>query len=124
MSNVEDNALILTQWTSATPLEYLQIVERQREDVEIVDRGLLALGIRDRIRNQGPISTLGYEDHLRIMIDDALESRPVYVIEEDPIIMKYFYIMETGPSIYRVQPYNPVTSSDDSNSTTQSSDEL
>ena len=124
MSNVEDNALILAHWTSATPLEYLQIVERQREDVEIVDRGLLALGIRDRIRKQGPTSTLGYEDHLRIMIDDALESRPVYVIEEDPLIMKYYYITETGPSIYRVQPYNPLTHNEDSNSTMRSSDEL
>jgi hypothetical protein len=110
MANVEENALILAQWTSATPLEYLQIVEGQRPDVEILDRGLLALGVRDRIAQLEFPLTPDYETIILSRIDEALQSRPVYVIEEDPIIMKHYCLEKTEPSIYRVKEWERLTS--------------
>ena len=110
MANVEENALILAQWTSATPLEYLQIVEGQRPDVEIIDRGLLALGVRDRIAQLEFPLTPDYETIILSRIDDALQSRPVYVIEEDPIIMMHYCLERTEPSIYRVKEWERLTS--------------
>jgi hypothetical protein len=110
MANVEENALILAQWTSATPLEYLQIVEGQRPDVQILDRGLLALGVRDRIAQLEFPRTPDYETIVQSHIDEALQSRPVYVIEEDPIIMKHYCLEKTDPSIYRVKEWEPLTS--------------
>ena len=110
MANVEENALILAQWTSATPLEYLQIVEGQRPDVEILDRGLLALGVRDRIAQLEFQLTPDYETIILSRIDEALQSRPVYVIEEDPIILMHYCLERTEPSIYRVKEWTPLTS--------------
>jgi len=107
MANVEENALILAQWTSATPLEYLQIVEGQRPDVEILDRGLLALGVRDRIAQLEFQLTPDYETIILSRIDEALQSRPVYVIEEDPIILMHYCLERTEPSIYRVTEWEP-----------------
>jgi hypothetical protein len=49
ISSVKPNALILGQWTTAPLLDYMQIVERQRPDVTVLDRGLISLGIRDRL---------------------------------------------------------------------------
>ncbi len=110
MAQVEPGALILAQWTSATPLEYMQIVEGMRPDVEILDRGLLALGIRDRLlRARGapitdaiPLTITSLTDR----VNAALARGPVYIMEDDPVLRGSFCYERLEGEIYQLFPWN------------------
>jgi prepilin signal peptidase PulO-like enzyme (type II secretory pathway) len=106
MEQVADDAFIVAQWTSATPLEYMQIVEGRRPDVEVFDRGLFILGIRDQLVRGGQQDQLAVED----AIEDALierirgqlQQRPVYLIEDDPFLRAHFCLVRQQNDIYRL----------------------
>lgn len=106
MARVELNALILAQWTSATPLTYLQVVEGDRPDVRILDRGLLALGIRHRLEQEGRNTPdewgAAFAAELEGRVHEALMSRPVYVMEDDPTVRASFCLHPMAGGIYRV----------------------
>ncbi len=112
LATVEPDALIITQWTKATPLQYMQIVEGQRLDVEILDRGLLALGIRDAYLRQGEAAARVYNNaivaHLQQIIQEQLPHRPIYITEEDPILdlIACYKPIQTG--LYRITCAKPL----------------
>jgi hypothetical protein len=79
LSNVEQNAIILSWWSFSTPLWYAQLVEGRRPDIAIID---------DRTRLDEQLGDLSH------VIDAVIASRPVYVIrfsqtELDPLRARY-----------------------------------
>ncbi len=110
MDVVEPNALILAQWTTATPLEYAQIVEGRRPDVEIIDRGLLGLAVRDQLRRNGIVSSGDYGPFavavLTERVREELKNRPVYIMEDDPIFRESFCYERLEENIFKVLPWN------------------
>lgn len=108
LAEVEPNSLIITQWTAATPLEYLLIVEQQRPDVSIFDRGLFSLGIRARYvacleKTNQALCAYSFDEALQSYIDQQLPERPVYITEYDPIIKEDYCLISTG-NLFRVLP--------------------
>ena len=106
MAEVEPNALILAQWTSATPLEYLQVVEGKRPDVEILDRGLLGLAVRDQLMRRG-VAAPGEYGAIAVAVltervHEELKHRPVYIMEDDPVLRGSFCYEELESGIYRL----------------------
>jgi len=109
MAQVKPNALIIAQWTTSTPLEYVQIVENQRPDVQIVDEGMLALGIRDNYYRTGQLGVMSnygvaVNSALLELVDKALISRPVYVMHNDMVLQTRFCLVPFGDNIYQVLP--------------------
>jgi hypothetical protein len=110
MDVVEPNALILAQWTTATPLEYIQTIEARRPDVEILDRGLLGLAVRDQLRRG---SVAGPEEYgpfavsvLTERVREELKRRPVYIMEDDPIFRGTFCYKRLEENIFRLLAKN------------------
>ena len=110
MEVVEPNALVLAQWTSATPLEYAQIVEGRRPDVEIIDRGLLGLAVRDQLKREGIATSDEYGPFavavLTERVREELNERPVYIMEDDPIFRDSFCFERLEEGIFRILPQN------------------
>ena len=110
MDVVEPNALILAQWTTATPLEYVQTVEGIRPDVEILDRGLLGLAVRDQLRRgtiaapeeYGPFAVAVLTER----VSGELKNRPVYIMEDDPIFRDTFCYERLEQDIFRILAKN------------------
>jgi len=107
LEQVEPEGVILTQWTGATPLTYMQIVEGQRSDVTVIDRGMAALGIRDDQNRQGNTSTSVAEaairDYLRQVVREALQGgKAIYVTEDDPALRTLFCYETLSGNLYRI----------------------
>jgi len=109
MAEVEPGALVLAQWTSATPLEYVQIVEGLRPDVEILDRGLMALGIRDELNRSGIATQVDANSMalaaLTERVSRELSDRPVYIMENDPVLRGLYCYEKQNIDIYRLFPW-------------------
>jgi hypothetical protein len=103
---VEPGALIAAEWSTATPLKYLQIVEGQRPDVEIFDWGLFGLGRLAYYRGRNLPADAAQRFWVRDMADiltEAMQERPVYAADEYEVFEEYFTLTpESG--IYRVEP--------------------
>ena len=69
LATMEPDAVIVSWWSTSTPLWYAQRVEGQRPDITIVD---------DRTRLDEALGDI------TDVIDANLGSRPVYVIRSDP----------------------------------------
>jgi len=108
MEIVEPNALVLAQWTSATPLEYAQIVEGRRPDVKVLDRGLLGLAVRDRLKREGIATSDEYGPFavavLTERVREEMNERPVYIMEDDPIFRDSFCLEPLEQGIFRILP--------------------
>lgn len=107
--SVEPSSFVVTEWTWATPLEYLQIVEGQRPDVVIFDRGLDGLATWGRLRKQG-ISDSDAANRIRqglaLRIAAELRKRPVYMTEYDDALASTFaFILQDR--FYRLEPKSP-----------------
>jgi hypothetical protein len=109
LETVEPNSLILTQWTAATPLEYMILVEGRRYDVEIFDRGLYSLGVRAKLlectKNSNMLQGCAElkDNSLQIYINSQLPVRPVYITEYDPALRRDFCLVDSE-YLYRVLP--------------------
>jgi hypothetical protein len=79
LSQAQPNAIILGWWTSAPPLQYLQIVEGQRPDVLIINRFLIEA------------------DEMYALIDHSLGHQPVYVMELDEGLVGAYQAIPVGP---------------------------
>lgn len=93
LDEVLPSAFVFTQWTWATPLEYLQIVEGRRLDVTVFDQGLYSLAIWGQLRDrQVPDSLASEQINARLVevVGQALKSRPVYATDMDPVLAKHF----------------------------------
>jgi hypothetical protein len=105
MSKIDANAFVVTQWTAATPLEYVQIVEKIRPDVEIFDRGLYVLGLQDKLEGDDSRDQIIIEQ-LVSLVKSQLQIRPVYATENDPLLNDYFCFVPDG-MIYRINLPQP-----------------
>jgi hypothetical protein len=100
MSQIEANAFVVTQWTAATPLEYLQIVEKVRPDVELFDRGLYVLGLQNKLAGNDHRDQI-ITGQLVALIKSQIQTRPVYATENDPVLNDYFCFVPDG-ILYRI----------------------
>lgn len=92
LEQVQPDALILGWWGVAPPIEYLQLVEGYRPDVQIINRFLI-----------------GQDDMSRLIATEA-SRRPVYI---DTLIIDlpaYLEVRKQG-TLYRVQPKSKPVSS-------------
>ncbi|HJW83584.1 MAG TPA: hypothetical protein VJ754_04705, partial [Anaerolineae bacterium] len=79
------NALILGWWDSVPPIEYLQLVEGQRPDVQAINRFLIA------------------PDAMRQLIQREAARRPVYIDSVPEELLAIAEAEATGP-VYRLRP--------------------
>jgi hypothetical protein len=108
MTHVEPNAFVVTQWTSGTPLWYMQIVEGRRPDVEIFDRGGFSLGVRDRLLRSGEtdaasISETTFNELVARIEQELASGRPVYITENDPLIRRAFCSVPLTDDVYQLR---------------------
>ncbi|MFQ5854599.1 MAG: DUF2723 domain-containing protein [Anaerolineae bacterium] len=82
---VEPDALILGDWGYAAPIAYLQLVEDRRPDATVINRFFIS-----------------FED-MRQLIDQAIESRPVYIVSVEPDrTMERLYDLEAAGRGFRI----------------------
>jgi hypothetical protein len=80
LDSAEPDAIILGWFLTAPPLEYLQVAEGQRPDVQVINRVFI-----------------GWND-LRRLIKQNIDVRPIYTIEGDPALVEEYeqVPLETG----------------------------
>lgn len=106
LTQVEPGAFVVTEWTWATPLEYLQIVKGRRPDVTVFDRGLYGLAEWNRLRQEHVPDLLAFdrvEQQLAARIQKASSDRPVYATEYDSQLSPPFLFIPTG-RYYKLEP--------------------
>jgi hypothetical protein len=79
------NALILGWWDSVPIVEYLQLVEGRRPDVQVINRFLIA------------------PDAMRELIQHEMPRRPVYVDTLSDDLRQFATVKSAGP-IYELRP--------------------
>jgi hypothetical protein len=82
---VEPNALILGWWDTAPVIEYLQLVEDQRSDVQTINRFLIA-----------------HDDMVRLIEHEMLR-RPIYIDDPPDDLLSIVRAEPAGP-LYRLRP--------------------
>ncbi len=81
----EPNALIFGDWGFAAPITYLQLTEGRRPDVQVINRFFIS-----------------FED-MRRLIDESVQSRPVYTVSVEPdIAIEHLYQLEAAGPGYRI----------------------
>ncbi len=106
LHDAQPSAFIVTEWTWATPLEYLQIVEGERPDVVIFDRGLYGLPIWNRALAEGLAGDAALDrinQALAERIQSEIGKRPVYATAYiDPLTAEFNFIAQGN--YYRLEP--------------------
>lgn len=92
------NSLVMADWSSAVVLEYFQLVERQRPDLEIYNRSRVGVarfyGMWRTGLPPGVILERIDEEELAV-VNREITRRPVYVVEYDPLFAgEYEYLPE------------------------------
>jgi hypothetical protein len=105
LHQVEPNALVFGWWDTVPVIEYLQLVEGQRPDVQAINRFLIA-----------------YDD-MRHLIEQEVIRRPVYIdslsadllqiVEAEPADLLQIVEAEPADSFYRLRPRKRPTGSRD-----------
>jgi hypothetical protein len=104
MDSVEPNSVVIAQWSSSVVLEYFQLVEGQRPDIEIFNRSrnevarFYEMWLTD-MPVQEILNKISAEE-IQI-VRRYLETRPVYVIKYDPLFANEFTYQLEG-SYYRL----------------------
>jgi hypothetical protein len=88
---LEPNALILGWWDTVPVIEYLQLAEGQRPDVQAINRFLITPG------------------DMRLLIQREVARRPVY-IDRAPTELLSIANPETAGPVYRLRPKQALTS--------------
>lgn len=79
LSEAGPRAIIFGWWTSAPPIHYLQVVEKQRPDVLVINRFLIGA------------------EEMYGLIDQSFGDRPVYVMELDEGLIGAYQPQPVGP---------------------------
>jgi hypothetical protein len=98
------DAVIAADWSEATPLEYMQVVEGQRPDVLVFDWGLYGLGRLAYYRASGipgPAASRFMARDIADVLRGELATRPVYSASRYPTLAEFF-IMEPDGLLYRL----------------------
>lgn len=107
LNQVEQDAYIVSYWTSADPLIYMHIVEDRRPDVEIFDRGAFVLGQLDELDRSGikdaeVVEAIIKANIFSIIRTEMRKGRPVYITENDPYFYSEFCLVDVGNGIYKM----------------------
>jgi hypothetical protein len=84
LESVQPNAVVIGWWESVPVLKYLQLVEGKRPDVQVIYRFSIDQG------------------ELIKFIDQAILTRPVYTVMEDPTLAVYYNLLPSG-AVYRLE---------------------
>ncbi|NJN16295.1 MAG: hypothetical protein HC822_08480 [Oscillochloris sp.] len=85
LATVEANALIFGWWETVPLIEYLQLVEGQRPDVQAINRFLIS------------------ETDMQRLIAREAAVRPVYIDSPTSTILHSMRVIRVGP-LYRIVP--------------------
>ncbi|MBI3361553.1 MAG: DUF2723 domain-containing protein [Chloroflexi bacterium] len=95
--DVPPDSVVVGAWIDITPLEYLQIVEKQRPDVILFDYGLYILGRSARLRSQGQdektIQRITATEIRRMVAEELWAGRKVYSLEDNPLLREEFVLI-------------------------------
>lgn len=89
LRHAQPNALIFGWWDTVPPLEYLQLVEKRRPDVKMINRFLITPG------------------DMRRLITAEIARRPVYIDSVPSELVPTVTAVPVGP-IYRLLPRHPL----------------
>ena len=99
------DATLIGPWTAVRPLEYAQIVNDQRHDVQIVDVTLLTLGERDRLGASFDALTEAVDARLNQVI--ACAAAAVYVVDPAILDADLYPVQYVQSGLYRVTGFPP-----------------
>jgi hypothetical protein len=101
LSYIPENALIIGQWTTIRPIEYLQIVEQQRSDIATLDITILALSMEDQL---GTHETSVIREATRLKIAEIVRCNPnpVFVIGTPISIASDVSLVQVADEVFRV----------------------
>lgn len=105
LDSLPHQAMILAEWSSAAPMEYVQFVEQRRPDVQVVNLSFFSLGQRDallRNRSDQDIDEL-LQQALLDLVDSNIHSRPVYAFGRDLAWLDDYEFRQQG-KIFRLYP--------------------
>jgi hypothetical protein len=97
------DATLVGPWTAVRPLEYMQIVDDERRDVQIIDVTLLALGERDQLD--------GDSTHLAEAMDARLQnvmvcaSGQIFVVDPAILDADLYPVEYVQTGLYRVTDF-------------------
>jgi hypothetical protein len=106
LENVESEAFIVADWSAATPLKYMLIVEGRRPDVQIFDWGLYGIGRLAYYRDHRIPETAARRFVARdvaAVIKAARATSPVYSVEDYSILEEFFDVAPSS-GVYRLEP--------------------
>jgi hypothetical protein len=100
------DATILAEWSSASPMEYVQLIEHHRQDVTVINLSFFLLGQRDALQRRLSHEAINpaIEEALLHLVDTQLEEHPVYAFGWDPILATQYEFWPAGRRIYRLVP--------------------
>ncbi|MFQ6014800.1 MAG: DUF2723 domain-containing protein [Anaerolineae bacterium] len=104
-ATAEPDSLVLARWSSAVVLEYFQVVEGQRPDLTVFNRSRFNVASYYKLWSQGASTPeiLADIEHEEIsLVDRASETRPVYLIEYDPVFAQQYEYRPIG-GYYKLQ---------------------
>ncbi len=87
LASIEPDALIFGWWETVPVIEYLQLVENQRPDIQAINRFLIS-----------------YDDML-LLIERNIDRQPVYIDNPNGEILRRWRVLPVGP-IYQLHPRN------------------
>jgi hypothetical protein len=104
----EPDALIIAPWSSAVVLEYYQLVEGYRPDLEIYNRSRFDVATYYQMWQAGKeadaiFHTLGAQT--RRLIDEQISRRAIYLVQYDPLFANAYEYLPEG-SYFKLKPVN------------------
>jgi len=95
------DATLIGPWTALRPIEYQQIVNRQRRDVSLVDVTLLTLGERDRLGGEDS-DALDEAVDRRLRAVVACAPAAVYVVDPAILDVDVYEVAFVQTGLYRI----------------------
>jgi hypothetical protein len=109
LSTSAPNALVIAPWSQAVVLEYFQIVEGKRPDIEVVNSSRVNVAIYydlwSRGYPRGEILRAIAEKNARL-IDEYIAGRPVYSVDYDASLSGQYEYLPEGV-FFRLAPRVP-----------------
>jgi len=110
LEEVEDNALISSIYEATPLLWYHHFVDGMKANVEISDRGLMSLNVRQEFLEthdkRSPLFEQQvdriYKERLEEYLAKEIGSRPVYLVKYDAFLNDRFHLEEVEHGFYRV----------------------
>ena len=106
LESLEPDAMVVGTWSSAVVLEYLQVVEGLRPDVEIFNRSRFEVAEYYRHWKEGvpPAEILArVQDGVRAIFEAAAQKRSLYGVEYDPMLASAYEYRPMG-AVFQLVP--------------------